>query len=88
MTIEWAIACVALALAGYLFGHLQGARSERHQESLRRADIAVVALEYMRAANLPAFASRRILNYLLTGSVPESRGGQERPVSTLTSSPD
>lgn len=83
MNMDWLIPCVLLIFVAYLLGRVQGMRSGRRQEGLKRADIAATALDYMRAANLPAAASQKIFNYLLTGAVPEAAPRAPRTPPTL-----
>lgn len=85
--MDWAIFCVVVALLGYVIGRMQGVKSGRHQEGLKRADIAATALDYMRAANIPVTASNKIFNYLLTGSAPEALPGKTRQPPTLDVQP-
>jgi len=86
MDKNWLILCGLLVLLAYVLGQVQGARRGRRQETLKRADIAATALDYMRAANLPAPASQKLFNYLLTGTAPEhAPSRQERTPPTLGS---
>ncbi|MEL0028617.1 MAG: hypothetical protein VW625_08175 [Perlucidibaca sp.] len=85
MDKDWLILLALLILVAYLLGRSQGVRVGRHQETLKRADIAATALEYMRAASLPATASQKIFNYLLTGTAPENVPRAPRVPPTLDS---
>ncbi len=88
--MDGAVFSVAVVLLGYLIGRMQGVKSGRHQEGLKRADIAATAMDYMRAANVPAAACNKIFNYLLTGTAPEApeiKPGKTRQPPTLDVTP-